>query len=81
MLLSGALIPVSQSTGFLNVLVKILPMTYCLDLARAVFYSGNSVYNQIGLHNPWFDVAIIAGFFLLFSIVGTIMFTRAEKNR
>ncbi|MDR1893231.1 MAG: ABC transporter permease, partial [Spirochaetales bacterium] len=38
MFLSGALVPVNHSTGFMAVLSRALPMTYCIDFARGVFY-------------------------------------------
>lgn len=81
MFLSGAIIPINHSSGILDFLAHIMPMTYCIDLARAVFYAGTPMYDQIVLFNPWLDVAVMAGFFLVFSIIGTIMFTRSEKNR
>lgn len=81
MFLAGAIIPIAHSTGLLGFLAKIMPMTYCIDLARAVFYWGEPVYDQIVLHNPLFDLSIMAVFFLVFSTVGTFMFTRSERNR
>ena len=38
MFLSGAIIPINNSSGALLVLNRIMPMTYCLDLVRAVVY-------------------------------------------
>lgn len=81
MFLSGAIIPIKNTSGILDFLAHIMPMTYCIDLARAVFYAGRAEYDQIVLYSPWFNLTVIAGFFLVFSIVGTIMFTRSEKNR
>ncbi|HET7627518.1 MAG TPA: ABC transporter permease [Bacillales bacterium] len=81
MFLSGAIIPINHSTGILAFLAKIMPMTYAIDLARAVFYWGEPTYEVIVLHNPWLDLIVMAGFFLLFSLVGTFFFTRQEKNR
>lgn len=81
MFLCGVLIPIRNSTGFLGLLAHILPMTYSIDLARAIFYAGQPVYTRIVLYNPLLDLLVIAGFFLAFSLVGTIMFTRAERMR
>lgn len=81
MFLSGAIIPIFHSTGILGFLAHLMPMTYAIDLARAVFYEGTPVYNQVVLYNPWLDLLVMAGFFLVFSIIGTIMFTRSERNR
>jgi ABC-2 type transport system permease protein len=81
MFLSGALIPVAQSSGVLGVLATIMPMTYAIDLARNVFYWGKPEYAAAVLH-PWpLDLAITAAFFLVFTIVGTFLFVRADRNR
>lgn len=81
MFLSGAMIPIEHSTGILGLLAKLMPMTYCIDLARAVFYAGTPVYDKIVLHNPMMDLGVMASFFVVFTVVGTIMFTRSERNR
>ena len=79
--LSGALIPVANSTGLLGLLAKIIPMTYSIDLARNIFYWGKPEYAVAVLHGPWLDLAVTVGFFLVFTIVGTILFVRADRNR
>ncbi len=81
MFLSGALIPVSASTGILGLLARIIPMTYSIDLARNIYYWGKPSYDAAVLHPPMFDLAITAGFFLVFTIVGTYLFVRADRNR
>jgi len=81
MFLSGALIPVSASSGILGVLAKITPMTYSIDLARNIYYWGKPEYAAAVLHPPFVDLAITIGFFLVFTIVGTILFVRADRNR
>ena len=79
--LSGALIPVANSTGLLGLLAKIIPMTYSIDLARNIFYWGKPEYAVAVLHGPWLDLAVTVGFFLVFTIVGTILFVRADRSR
>ena len=81
MFLSGALIPISASSGILGILAKIIPMTYCIDLARNIFYWGKPEYAAAVLHDPWLDLAVTVGFFLVFTIVGTYLFVRADRNR
>ncbi|WP_211745615.1 ABC transporter permease [Paenibacillus sp. Marseille-Q4541] len=81
MFLSGAMIPIQHSTGILGFLAKLMPMTYCVDLARAVFYAGTPIYDQIVIHHPVTNLLVMTGFFLIFTIVGTLMFTRSERNR
>jgi ABC-2 type transport system permease protein len=81
MFLSGALIPVSASSGLLGLLARIIPMTYSIDLARNIYYWGKPEYAAAVLHPPIMDLAITVGFFLVFTIVGTILFVRADRNR
>ena len=81
MFLSGALIPVAASTGLLGFLAKIIPMTYSIDLARNIFYWGKPEYAAAVLHPVGLDLAVTIGFFLVFTIVGTFLFVRADRNR
>jgi ABC-2 type transport system permease protein len=81
MFLAGALIPVAASTGILGILAKVMPMTYSIDLARNIFYAGKPEYAFTVLHSPWLDLAVTIGFFLVFTIVGTYMFVRSDRNR
>jgi ABC-2 type transport system permease protein len=79
--LSGAIIPINNSSGVLFVLSRIMPMTYCLDLARAVVYAGTPEYESIVLFNPVLNFAVIAMLTVAFLMVGTFLFVRSEKNR
>ena len=56
--LSGALIPVSASSGILGILAKVIPMTYSIDLARNIFYWGKPEYSAAVLHDPLCDLAV-----------------------
>ena len=56
-------------------------MTYSIDLARNIFYWGKPEYAAAVLH-PWtLDLAVTVAFFLVFTIVGTFLFVRADRNR
>ncbi|MDR3344338.1 MAG: ABC transporter permease [Oscillospiraceae bacterium] len=81
MFLSGAIIPINNSSGFLLWLSRVLPMTYCLDLVRAVVYGGTPEYDSVVLFNPAVTLAAILGLTAVFLIIGTFFFARTEKNR
>jgi ABC-2 type transport system permease protein len=81
MFLAGALIPVANSSGVLGLLAKVMPMTYSIDLARNIFYAGKPEASFTVLNSPWLDLAVTVGFFLVFTIVGTYRFVRADRNR
>ena len=81
MFLSGAIIPISNSSGALLVLSRLMPMTYCLDLVRAVVYAGTPEYGAVVMFNPAVTLAAIIGLTSVFLVVGTWLFARSEKNK
>lgn len=81
MFLSGVIIPINNSNGVLLVLSRMMPMTYCLDLARAVVYGGTQEYNSVVMFDPMVNFAAIAGLTITCLVIGTFFFARSEKNR
>ncbi|MCL1852276.1 MAG: ABC transporter permease [Peptococcaceae bacterium] len=81
MFLSGALIPVTESTGIMAILSRTLPMTYCVDFARGLFYDGTSLDKTPTLYPPEVDLMIIIAFTFVFFVAGTLNFVRQEKNK
>jgi ABC-2 type transport system permease protein len=81
MFLSGAIIPINNSSGALWVISRLLPMTYCLDLCRAVVYRGTAEYAEVVLFNPLLNFAAIVILTAICLLIGTFFFARAEKNR
>jgi len=81
MFLSGAIIPIGQSSGILMIISRLLPMTYCLDLTRAVVYAGSADYSHVVLFNPAVNFVAIASLTVICLIIGTFFFARSEKNR
>ena len=81
MFLSGAIIPIGNSSGVLLVLSRTLPMTYCLDLMRAVVYAGTPEYASVVLFNPMVNFTVIVVLTVVCLMIGTFFFARSEKNR
>ena len=81
MFLSGAIIPINNSSGVLLILNRIMPMTYCLDLVRAVIYRGSTEYSNVVMFNPMVNFAAIVALTVVCLIVGTLFFAQSEKNR
>ena len=81
MFLSGAIIPIQNSSGILMVLSRCMPMTYCLDLVRSVVYAGSPEYSSVVMFNPVVNFAAILGLTAVCLVVGTYFFARAGKNR
>ena len=81
MFLSGVIIPINHSSGILFVLSRVMPMTYCVDLGRAVIYAGSPQYSSVVLFNPAISLIAIAALTVFFLVVGTYLYARSEKNR
>jgi ABC-2 type transport system permease protein len=81
MFLSGAIIPINNTDGVLLALNRLMPMTYCIDLARAVLYAGSPEYNAVVMFNPAVNFAAIAILTVVCLIIGTFFFARTEKHR
>lgn len=81
MFLSGVIIPIGNSSGILLVLSRILPMTYCVDLGRAVVFAGSPGFDSVVLFNPMISLLAIAGLTAVCLVVGTYLYARSEKDR
>jgi len=81
MFLSGAIIPIGNSSGVLLVLSRMMPMTYCLDLVRAVVYAGTPEYSSVVQFNPAVTLIAILAITAVCLVLGTFFFARSEKRR
>jgi ABC-2 type transport system permease protein len=79
--LAGVFAPVKVLPWFLEVLSRISPLRYAVDLARNVFYMGNPDYDKVVLDPPYVNGAVMGALFVIFIFVGTALFVRAERNR
>ncbi|MDR1100775.1 MAG: ABC transporter permease [Clostridiales bacterium] len=81
MFLAGAIIPIANSTGILWALSRMMPMTYCIDLARAVVYKGTAEYAEVVLFNPLINCTAIIVLTVAFLLLGTWLYSKSETNR
>jgi ABC-2 type transport system permease protein len=81
MFLSGAIIPINNTSGVLMILNRVMPMTYCLDLVRAVVYAGTPEYDNVVMFNPAINFVAITVLTVVCLVVGTFFFAQSEKNR
>jgi ABC-2 type transport system permease protein len=79
--LAGVFSPIQILPWYLDILSRISPMRYAVDLTRGVFYAGQPDYRQVVLQEPVVNLTIMLGLFLIFMIVGTWLFVRSERNR
>ncbi len=79
--LAGVFTPVRVLPWYLDILSRISPMRYAVDLARGVFFAGQPEASETVLASPAFNLAAMAAMFLAFLVLGTLLFVRQERNR
>ncbi|QBD76979.1 ABC transporter permease [Ktedonosporobacter rubrisoli] len=79
--LAGVFMPVNNLPWYLDVISKITPMLYTVDLIRGIVYAGTPQYHEVVLFHPLINLVVIAVLFLIFLIGGTMLFVRSERNR
>ncbi|MEO8084546.1 MAG: ABC transporter permease [Ardenticatenales bacterium] len=78
---AGVFAPVDKLNGFLDVLSRISPMRYAVDLLRGVYYGGPAHSDGAVLAPQVLNLAVMAVTGALFMVIGTAMFVRRERTR
>lgn len=79
--LAGVFTPIQVLPWYLDALSRISPLRYVVDLARDVFFAGQSEYTHVVLLSPVFNSAILIALFVVFLLSGTTLFVRSANNR
>jgi ABC-2 type transport system permease protein len=79
--LAGVFIPIQILPWYLDLVSKISPMRYAVDLARGIFYTGQPDYAEVVLRGVPFNLLVITILFTLFLVAGTWLFVWKERNR
>lgn len=80
--LSGAFVPVKVLPLPLEILSRLSPMRYAVDLVRGIYYTGRPAeYPKVVLDSPILNLAVIAGIFVVCLVAGTLLFVHNERNR
>jgi len=77
--LAGLFNPIGNLPLPLDILSKISPLRYAVDLTRDAYYSTTG--ERVQLFDAATNLAIMGAMFVLFMVVGTFLFVRAERNR
>jgi ABC-2 type transport system permease protein len=80
-ILAGVFAPIRILPWYLDILSRLMPLRYAVDLVRGVYYAGQPDYAMVTLKSPLFNTAVIAAGFTVFLVAGTILFVRRERNR
>jgi len=79
--LAGVFNPIQKLPFYLDLLSRISPMRYAVDLVRGVFYAGQPEYSLVVLASPLTNLLIMSTIFTVFLLAGTYLFVRGERNR
>lgn len=79
--LAGVFNPIAGLPWYLDLLSRISPMRYAVDLVRGVFYTGRPEYDRLVLEPPAVDLFITVVLSAAFVALGTFFFVRHERNR
>jgi ABC-2 type transport system permease protein len=79
--LAGVFTPIKELPLPLEILSRISPLRYAVDLLRGVFYAGQPDYSKVVLAAPPLNGTVIGVLFAIFLVVGTVLFVRGERNR
>jgi ABC-2 type transport system permease protein len=79
--LAGVFAPIKNLPPYLDILSRLSPMRYAIDLTRGLYYAGTDDYSEVVLASPLYNLGVIGVLFAVFLIVGTYLFVRRERNR
>jgi len=79
--LGGVLVPLRGTAPYLQVLARLMPMRYVVELTRAAFYAGAPGYRQVVTGRPLTDAVIAAGLFAVLLAAGSAVFGYRERAR
>ena len=79
--LAGVFTPIRRLPWYIDILSKISPLRYAVDLTRGIFYAGQPEYDKVVLASPLVNLIIMTAMFLIFLVIGTTLFVRSERNR
>ncbi len=79
--LAGVFNPVQQLPWYLDILSKMAPMRYAVDLVRNFYYLGSPEAAKVQLLPLHTNLLIIAVMFTVFTLIGTHLFVSNERNR
>jgi ABC-2 type transport system permease protein len=79
--LGGVLLPLNGASRLLSDLSWLMPLRYCVDLVRAVFYAGQPAYGRVVTAGAGVDLAVIAVLTALLLTAGALLFDHRERSR
>jgi ABC-2 type transport system permease protein len=78
---AGIFAPIKVLPFYLEILSRLSPLRYAVDLTRGIYYWGQPEYDRVVLASPLMNLGILGASFALFLVIGTFLFVRSERNR
>lgn len=79
--LAGVINPLQNLPWFLDLLSRVAPMRYAVDLLRNVYYGFQPAGVRVEVSSAAANLSVIGASFAVFIVVGTTLFVRSERNR
>ena len=79
--LAGVFNPLHGLPWFLDLLSRVAPMRYAVDLLRNVYYGFQPTSVRAEASPAAANLAVIGAMFAVFMVAGTALFVRSERNR
>ena len=77
--LSGVFTPIGNLPIVLDILSRMSPMRYAVDLARGIYYAGKPEYGLVVLSDPVVNMGVIFSLFIVCVVIGTWLFVKNER--
>jgi ABC-2 type transport system permease protein len=79
--LAGVFNPLAEMPWYFEVLSRISPLRYAVDLVRGAYYTGRPEYGSVVLDAPIVNMVVSGVLFAVFLGLGTMLFVSRERNR
>lgn len=78
---AGVFNPINHLPLPLEIVSRLSPLRYVVDLTRGVFYAGLPAFDLVVLDPLYLNLLVLAASFVVFMLIGTFLFVRSEQNR
>ena len=78
--LSGVFTPIGNLPMALDILSRMSPMRYAVDLTRGIYYAGKPEYGSVVLSDPLVNMIVIFALFIMCVVIGTWLFVKNERK-
>jgi ABC-2 type transport system permease protein len=79
--LAGVFNPLQGLPWFLDLISRVSPLRYAVDLVRGAYYAGSPDAAHVVLDPLAYNLAVGGALFGAFLVLGTVLFVRRERNR